>query len=149
MACLKYQEDLIGHAIEFLPGDILIVRCGFTDHYLKLNEEAEAAAGKALPPLSCGLEQDVRLLKWLWDHKFAAVAGDSQSFECFPPKTNAKFLLHEVLLAGWGCPIAEMLWLEDLAVCCAQEKRYTFFVSSSPLNVHGGVASPANMMAIM
>lgn len=149
MACIQYQEDMSGKNIEFLPGDILIIRCGYTHSYLKLGKDEERAVGQKLPPQGCGVEQDVRLLEWLWENHFAAVAGDSPGFESFPPKKDAGFLLHEVLLAGWGCPIGEMLWLEDLALACASRKRYTFFVASSPLNVFGGVASPANMMAIL
>lgn len=61
----------------------------------------------------------------------------------------AGLLYHEVLLAGWGCPIGELLWLGDLARECVEQKRWTFFVVSVPLNVSGGVASPANMAAIL
>ncbi|KAH6691204.1 hypothetical protein BKA61DRAFT_532953 [Leptodontidium sp. MPI-SDFR-AT-0119] len=149
MACVRYQEEISGESMTFLTGDVLIVRCGYTKQYLTLGKEQEEEAGKHLPPLSCGVGQDVRLLKWLWDHHFSAVAGDSPSFESFPPNEDAGFLFHEVLLAGWGCPIGEMLWLEDLSKSCMEKKRYSFFVASSPLNIEGGVASPANMMAIL
>lgn len=149
MACIRYQEEISGESMTFLTGDVLIVRCGYTKQYLTLGKEEEEEAGKHLPPQSCGVGQDVRLLKWLWDHHFSAVAGDSPSFESFPPSADAGFLFHEVLLAGWGCPIGEMLWLEDLSKACREKKRYSFFVASSPLNIEGGVASPANMMAIL
>lgn len=78
-----------------------------------------------------------------------AVAGDAPGWECFPPKSDAKFLYHEVLLAGWGCPIEELFWLEDLTEACKEERRWTFFLASSTLNIDGGVASPANIMAIL
>lgn len=149
MDCLKAQEESAGGPIDILRGDVLLIRCGYTESYLKLGHEEEKAAGKVSPPQTCGVDQDERLLKWIWDHHFSAVAGDAPGFECFPPKASADFLFHEVLLAGWGCPIGEMMWLEDVAKACHEKKRYTFFVSSSPLNVHGGVASPANMMAIL
>ncbi|KAJ4988554.1 hypothetical protein SVAN01_06009 [Stagonosporopsis vannaccii] len=42
-----------------------------------------------------------------------------------------------------------MLMLEDLAKWCRENRRWSFFVASSPLNVFGGVASPANIMAIV
>lgn len=150
MACIKYQEEVSGgKQIAFLPGDILIIRCGYTNAYLKLGKDEEKEVGEQLAPETCGVQQDVRLLEWLWENHFAAVTGDSPSFESFPANQDAGFMYHEVLLAGWGCPIGEMLWLEDLAAACASRKRYTFFVASSPLNVFGGVASPANMMAIL
>ncbi|KAL3418176.1 hypothetical protein PVAG01_09891 [Phlyctema vagabunda] len=149
MACIRFQEEQSECAMEFRSGDILIIRCGYTSQYEELTPLQEKAAGLALPPVTCGLEQDERLLEWLWENHFAAVAGDSPSFEHFPPREEAGFLLHEVLIAGWGCQIGELLWLEDLAAACQERKRWTFFVASSPLNINGGVASPANMMAIL
>jgi kynurenine formamidase len=149
MAAIKHQEDSSGQQLQFLDGDILIIRTGYTQQYLKLNASAEEAAGKQPSPQACGLNQDVRTLKWLWDHHFSAVSGDSPAFEAFPPNPEAGFMFHEALLAGWGCPIGEMLQLEDLADWCRQNARWTFFIASSPLNVYGGVASPANAMAIM
>jgi hypothetical protein len=44
-------------------------------------------------------------------------------------------MLHEVLLAGWGCPIGELFDLEALSVQCNKSKRYSFFVASEPCNV--------------
>ena len=42
------------------------------------------------------------------------------------------------------------LWdLEALAQICAETQRYTFLVTSQPLNLPCGVASPANVMAIL
>lgn len=58
------------------------------------------------------------------------------------------YLLHEVLLAGWGCPIGELFDLDALAEHCAREKRWSFFLTSKVCNVLGGVASPPNILAI-
>lgn len=49
----------------------------------------------------------------------------------------------------WGTPIGELWNLEELSRVCAQEKKYSFFLTSAPLNVQGGVASPPNVLAIM
>lgn len=46
-------------------------------------------------------------------------------------------------------PIGEMWDLEELAAFCEQEKRWSFFLVSAPLNVLGGVASPPNVLAIL
>lgn len=126
---------------------------GFHARYAQLDEAAERAVGERWD--ACGVAQDVRLLRWLWEGRVAAVGGDAPAFECFGGAEAAEAeargfsYLHEVLLAGWGCPIAELLWLEDLAKSCGERKRWTCFLSSSPLNVRGGVASPANMMALV
>ena len=98
-----------------------------------------------LPHTFAGLSQDESTLLWIWDN-FSAVAGDQPSLECWPASTE--WSLHEVLLAGWGCPIGELFDLEKLAERCAAEKRWSFFVVSEPCCVPGGVASPPNILAI-
>lgn len=56
--------------------------------------------------------------------------------------------LHEILLAGWGCPIGELFDLEELAEHCKKIGRWSFFLASVPLKVPGGAASPPNAVAI-
>ena len=150
--CLQWQQGLsvsVGEELEFRAGDILLIRTGYMTKYNDMSQEEERVAGKADPPASCGVKQGRGLLAWLWEGRFAAVGGDAPGWEAFPGDESAGFLFHEVLIAGWGCPIAELLWLEDLAEWCRERKRWTFFLSSCPLNVYGGVASPANMMALV
>lgn len=57
-------------------------------------------------------------------------------------------VLHDYLLAMFGTPIGELWDLEELAEVCKKEKKYSFFFTSAPLNIHGGVASPPNALAI-
>ncbi|KAI0872877.1 hypothetical protein GGS24DRAFT_465741 [Hypoxylon argillaceum] len=138
-ACLKAQ----GTELKF--GDILFIRSGFMAS-LATKMQAELATYRATEPHHFGgVEQSEAVLRWIWDH-FAAVAGDQPSFERWP--TREAWHLHEVLLAGWGCPIGELFDLEKLAAHCRAVGRWTFFVSSEPCNVPGGVASPPNVLAI-
>lgn len=48
----------------------------------------------------------------------------------------------------WGQPLGELWDLERLAVECEQRGRWTFFLTSAPLNIIGGIASPPNVLAI-
>lgn len=43
--------------------------------------------------------------------------------------------------------IGEMLYLEELAVECKKRQRWSFFLTSAPLNTPGGVATLANALA--
>lgn len=148
MTCFQWQQQQSPEPLELRTGDILLIRSGFHARYAELGPEDEREVGEAWPPAFCGVHQDARLLRWLWDSHVAAVGGDTPAWEGFPTDEKAGFSFHEVLLAGWGCPIAELLWLEDIAVSCRDRKRWTFFLTSAPLNVHGGVGSPANMLAL-
>jgi len=97
------------------------------------------------PPGLGGVEQSDEVLKFIWEN-FSAVASDHPSFERWP--TPFEWSMHEVLLAGWGCNIGELLDLEKLSEECKRQRRWSFFVASVPCYVPGGVASPVNGVAI-
>ncbi|KAH8659767.1 putative cyclase-domain-containing protein [Xylariales sp. PMI_506] len=137
--------------IEIRRGDILLVRSGFTQAYDKLNDQERKDLALRGSPDFIGVEATEEMLRWLWEHQFSAVAGDAPSFERAPIRgshADPRYNLHEWVLAGWGCPIGELFDLEALAVQCKKTGRYTFFISSVPLKVPGGVASPPNAVAI-
>jgi hypothetical protein len=136
----KYQQ------VEWQTADILLLRTGWIEWYLTLDQVGREAA--AQPPYQvAGLVQGEASLRFLWEHHFAAVASDTPTFEVSPvPATEVS--LHETLLGLWGMPIGEMFYLEDLAMDCAATGRYDCFFTSAPLNKLGGVASPPNALAI-
>lgn len=152
--------------VKFRSGDILFVRVGFTAAYDALDSEKQRNLALRDSPDFIGVEPTAAVLRWLWEGGFAAVASDAPSFERAPiagPHTavggvwagepweeemQTGGLLHQWLLAGWGVPIGEMFDLEALAAKCKELGRWTFFVSSVPLKVPGGVASPPNAVAI-
>ncbi|KAF2087341.1 hypothetical protein K490DRAFT_73736 [Saccharata proteae CBS 121410] len=129
-------------------GDILFVRIGVTREWeTKMDDAAKKAYATGGNPQHAGVEGTMDVLRWLWDSGISAVAGDAISWEVYPTKTGGIFL-HEYLLAGWGMPIGEMFDLERLAETCKKLNRWTFFVTSVPLNMPGGVSSPPNAMAV-
>lgn len=133
--------------IEFKKGDIFFLRVGLTRTWDAMDAQQKKKYSQQPTPNHAGIEQSERVLRFVWDNHFAAVASDAVSFEVYPP-LNPEYDLHHRLLAGWGIPIGEMFDLEDLAETCKRLGRWTFFVSSSPLNCARGVSSPPNCMAI-
>ncbi|KAF1840299.1 uncharacterized protein K460DRAFT_421278 [Cucurbitaria berberidis CBS 394.84] len=146
-------------------GDVLLLRTGFTRDYDALGpEEKKALAHK--PPAFLGVESTTDTLRWIWESGFVAVAGDAPSFEMAPlvgshnkpggiwkgesweEEMQGGGLLHQWLLGGWGVMIGEMWDLEPLCERAVELGRATCFVSSVPLKVPGGVASPPNAVAI-
>ncbi|KAF3770990.1 hypothetical protein M406DRAFT_245045 [Cryphonectria parasitica EP155] len=138
-ACLRDQ----GTEVRF--GDILFIRTGWHAQLATLSPQTLRAHQDVLPHHFGGVEQSEEVVRWIWEN-FSAVAGDQPSFEAWPSQKD--WALHEVLLAGYGCPIGELFWLEKLAETCKKEGRWSFFVSSEVCNVTGGVASPPNILAI-
>ncbi|KAI7089324.1 hypothetical protein KC356_g2534 [Hortaea werneckii] len=130
------------------PGDILIVRTGYVRWHDCASEE-ERKKGTQENAVAIGLQSNEKTVRWLYDHHFAAVAGDAVAFEAWPPPLESGWCLHEWLLTMWGTPIGELWNLEELSKVCAREGRWTFFLTSAPLNVRGGVGSPPGAIAIL
>ncbi len=100
----------------------------------------------------------------LWDLHVAAVAADNPALEAWPPWANAApdtrqalrrdpavmsdLALHFALLPLLGMPIGELWDLEALASDCADTGRYESMLTSAPLHLRAGVASPPNALAI-
>ncbi|KAJ5231251.1 hypothetical protein N7489_011959 [Penicillium chrysogenum] len=135
------QEVATSQNTTFRPGDILFIRTGWTRAYEQLSRaECQQLADYAAPPV-IGVESSEAMLRWIWDRELAAVVGDMPSFEAYPCQNQA-FFLHEWLLAGWGVPIGELFDLEQLSQECRKRNRWTFFFSSVPLKVPGGLQAP-------
>ncbi|KAK1992159.1 hypothetical protein LX36DRAFT_645208 [Colletotrichum falcatum] len=133
----------------FRPGDIIVIRFGYISQYESMSPEKRETLNnhyKTNKPDNIGIRPSRELLEFLWDNKIAAICGDSRSLEVWPCK-EAEWHMHEWLLAGWGMPIGELFDLEAVSRLCSSLGRYTFFLSSSPMNVPGAVASPPNALA--
>jgi kynurenine formamidase len=143
----EVQAALEEESVELQPGDILLIRIGWTKFYLSASEaiKAELARETVTP----GIEGSDRTARWLWDNHIAAVASDSPALEALPkPPGEENEFLHFHMLSFFGMPIGEMWNLEGLADDCAADGNYDFFLTSAPLNVPGGVGSPPNALAI-
>ncbi|EIN07896.1 hypothetical protein PUNSTDRAFT_104025 [Punctularia strigosozonata HHB-11173 SS5] len=143
-------DDIEGCAkaqgVSFRPGDILLLRVGFIKkYYASTQEEKDSLSGRPTENFA-GIEQSEDMKRFLWNNHFSAVASDQPSLERWPPPQGSAYL-HETLLGLWGMPIGEFFDLEKLSTICAETGRYTFFFSSWPLNVLGGIASPPNAAA--
>jgi kynurenine formamidase len=148
-------EDLLAtleaQGTKVWPGDVLLVRVGWTKAYRAMSEEQKSELARETK--SPGIEGSQRTARWLWEQHIAAVASDSPGLEAIPPPGSGDFmeandLLHFHMLSFFGMPIGEMWNLEELADDCASDNRYEFFFTSAPLNIPGGVGSPPNALAI-
>ena len=107
------------------------------ERYYELSSEQRYAAATRSHEDLCfaGLSREPAIRDWLHDCYFAAVAGDSPTFESWPvPEQD---YLHQSLLALWGCPIGEMWDLDILAEKCRARGKWSFFMTSAPANMPG------------
>lgn len=158
------QEVAQAQKVTFQQGDILLMRTGWLDFYFN---EMTASEREAFPQrMVCpGLLQCRQTVAWLWDQRVAIAASDNIGVEAIPSVADSPFvsdydrqastdpihagLMHPTLIALLGLCLGELWDLEALAADCAQTGVYECFVSCKPLNLCGGVGSPANAMAIV
>lgn len=139
--------------VEFKTGDLFLIRSGFTEGLTGISgEEQEEKMGSHR---TAGVEGTKESAKWFWNHHFSAVAGDAIAFEAVPPKKEdgtdgslADLVLHQYFLGLYGMSIGELWDLKALSDTCAKLNRYSFLITSVPLNVPGGIGSPPNALAI-
>jgi kynurenine formamidase len=145
------------------PGDILLLRFGWIDHYTHhiTPEERQRMPHDLRHP---GLLQAHETVEWLWDNRISLIATDTFSVECWPADPSTPFLteterrtgerdiysglLHRVLIPLLGMPLGELWALDELALDCADDGTYECMVVANPLNIVGGVGSPANAVAL-
>jgi kynurenine formamidase len=146
LAVLKHQKTTVK------PGDVLLFRTGWLRWYLSTPHESRhqhlCITHDPGTHSFIGLAAHRDFTAWLWDSEVSAVAADSPAFESTPPPAVGGWL-HDHLLGALGMPIGELWNVEELASRCKDERRWTFFLSSTPLHIPGGVASPANAVAIL
>lgn len=134
-----------GTALE--EGDLLLLRTGWVASYRAASEQARAAYA-VTPEGSPGLSGSEAMARWLWNHRVAAVAGDNPALE-WNPGDPADGFLHRRVLPMLGMIIGEMLDFDELGAACASAGRYDVCFVAVPLNLPGGVGSPANALAIL
>jgi hypothetical protein len=138
LACLEAQ----GTTVEV--GDVLLVRTGWTTWYRTLDADARVAHAADLhTPGLAGRE----LPEVLWDLHVSALALDNPGVDMWPPGPETGFF-HLAALPLLGLPLGELWDLDGLADDCRSTGTYDSLLTSAPINVHAGVASPANAIAI-
>ena len=139
-----------GSALRY--GDILCVRTGWVDKYLTLDPTEREMLAADMVDMSgftaAGLSGGEEMSRFLWDSGVAAVACDNPCVEVVPVDREAGSL-HRRLIPALGFAIGELFDFAALAVACRRERRHEFLFVSVPLNVTGGVGSPANAVAIL
>lgn len=99
------NQAVAAQAVSFRPGDILFIRSGSTRAYDALSGAEQDALPRRSKPSFSGVESSEAMIRWLWEHQFAAVASDAVAFECSPPGgagADPSYILHQWLLPRWG-----------------------------------------------
>ena len=82
--------------VNFRPGDVLLIRTGWTDAYFKLTDVEKEHLGGRDDRASCGVEATEAAIRWHWENGFAAVASDTVAYEAWPSPKPWGVCMHEV-----------------------------------------------------
>ena len=56
--------------------------------------------------------------------------------------------IHALALNAMGMPLIDNMFLEDVAIACADLDRWEFLFAMAPLRIPGGTGSPVNPLAV-
>jgi kynurenine formamidase len=140
VADLEAAEKFLRVKVE--EGDILLLRFGRDKR--RENVPTSTPEGQKL----AGLHAEC--VDWLHTSRVAVLGGDGihdplpggRDYDHWP------IPVHMCGLAGMGMHLLDNLYLEDLARACAEEKRWSFFLTVAPLRIEGGTGSPVNPIAL-
>lgn len=139
------RSALRAQQVELTRGSILCLRTGWTERFRSApsaDRERVASAGR-FP----GLRADRAMSAFLWDAGVAAIAADNPAVEVAPGERSTGSL-HRQSLVMTGLPFGELFDFAQLAHHCRATRTWDFMFVSVPLNLRGGVGSPANAIAI-
>ena len=120
-------------------GDVIFVRTG--------RWARRAALGPwSVSGNSAGLHASV--LPWIKERGVAFVGSDAATDVMPSLVEGVTQPVHTMLIAGFGSNIFDNMDLEALAETAAQENRWEFMLTASPIPVDGGTGSPLNPIAI-
>lgn len=138
--------------VEWQAGDVLLLHTGFLGWYTRQEAKVRTAMAEPRALRAVGLAHDEEMARYLWDAHIAGVVADNPSVEVWPADpSDAAFpfgFLHRVLIGQFGMALGELWWLDDLARSCRRDGRHEVFLTAAPVNVPGGIGSPANALAI-
>jgi kynurenine formamidase len=153
---------LAAEGVALESGDILLLRTGWSGYYLGLSRQEQERFRRSVH--APGLGQSPEMVGYLWDHQVAMVASDNAGVEAHPVSPDSGFvipgeeipergpshngMLHRPLIALLGLLLGECWKLDELAEACAADGKYEFLLTAKPLNLIGGVGSPANALAV-
>ncbi len=121
-------------------GDALLVRTGQLSYWRDGDRERFSHPSPGF---------STRTIEWLADHDIAAVAIDTQTFECFPAEDPTWFMpVHMIHLRDMGLTQGQIWDLDGLAADCAADGSYEFLLVASPLPLTGAFGSPVAPTAI-
>ncbi len=118
-------------------GDAIFVRTGM--------EQMEAVLGEQDTYPRAGVHPEC--VEWMHTRQVAVYGGDCIEKLPFPSESFTS-AMHMIVLASMGLPILDWPSLTELAKTCERLNRWEYLLTTAPLRLPGGTASPINPLCI-
>ncbi|WP_395104209.1 cyclase family protein [Actinomadura sp. SCN-SB] len=134
------DDALSATGLDLGSGDILLVRTGALGSW----DGTPGSFGMSPQP---GL--DASAAAWIAERDLVLVGADNSAVEALDATRDSWDIpFHIAALRDLGLPLAELLWLDDLAEDCAEDGVAEFLFVAQPLPIVGAAGSPLNPMAV-
>jgi len=138
--------------ITFASGDLILLHTGFFKWYLAQDTAKKVALAPRDSLRAAGIEHTEAMARYLWNTHACAIISDNPAIEVWPPDHSQQAwpfgFMHHMLIGQFGVALGELWWLHDLAADCEADNVYEMLLTSAPLNMPGGIGSPANALAL-
>jgi kynurenine formamidase len=149
------DDALAAQGCKVEPGDLVMIHTGWAHWYLTTTpgQRTDARAGRR----ATGFAQTRAFAAWCWDHRIALMATDTFAVEVLPVLPDSDFhhsapedggMMHQELIAKLGLPLGELWNLTALVNDSRTTGHWDSLLTVKPLNLTGGVGSPANATAL-
>ncbi len=135
----ELESVLDDQGVSLRPGDAVLVRTG---------ARARKDTLGAWDPsnFSAGLAPEIMVVL---SRAGTALLGSDGDSDVRPSPVEGVFSpIHALALNAMGMPLIDNMFLEDLAVVCADLDRWEFLFTMAPLRIPGGTGSPVNPLAV-
>ena len=135
----ELESVLNDQGVSLRPGDAVLVRTG-----ARARKDALGAWDSS--DFSAGLAPETMLVL---SRAGTALLGSDGDSDTRPSPVEGIFSpIHALALNAMGMPLIDNMFLEDVAIACADLDRWEFLFAMAPWRIPGGTGSPVNPLAV-
>jgi len=138
----ELKECADEQGVELQKHDILVIRTGWLERFYDGEQELIQEFDEP------GITYSQELADWFHQMEIPAFATDTLANEQTHSEMGKKLPLHAAFMRDQGILFNEVNLLKGLAESCAEDEKYDFLYTCSPLKIVRGTGSPVNPLVV-
>ncbi len=144
--------------VEIQPGDFVVVRTGWMQHYLNSERgmpDEIGNTGRWMYAVGKDFQStgvSTKSVQWMRDHDVAGCVNDTYAYESFPPSEpdwSDLLAVHMLQVRDMGLIQGQNWNLEELSVACAERGSGEFLLVANPEPFVGAASTPVAPVAVL